>query len=378
MRTDRLGKETWELDPDDIIDLRHKLSHAGVALKKCTDGRIYRGVLTGLSDVFLLSREKRDQLLREDPKCADLLRPFAQGTNLRPWYMEDSGNYLLGIKSSSDHIWPWSNSGADAEQVFRGAYPAIYGYLDGFRESAIARADQGRFWWELRSCSYWQAFDETKIVWPDITNRPRFSMDQHRRCLGNTGYIVPGGDFFLLGVLASWATWFFISKTAQPLRLRSDRWQYRLFAQFMEKVPIPAPPETDRRIIVRLAEGCNSLGIQRYQVEAHVRARLIEAFGFDEKGRSLGKLNERAQEWWGQSQQRLGAALKQSFKLARNPFARPSTADEWDSYLKEKNAEVDSLHRKLAEAEAEINDRVYKSFALTPDEITLLKREVEH
>ncbi len=45
----------------------------------------------------------------------------------------------------------------------------------------------------------------------------------------------------------SWVTWFFISKTAQPLRLRRDRGQYRLIAQFMEEVPIPDAPEPDIR-----------------------------------------------------------------------------------------------------------------------------------
>jgi len=32
----------------------------------------------------------------------------------------------------------------------------------------------------------------------------------------------------------------------------------------------------------------------------------------------------------------------------------------------------------LADAEGELNDRVYRLFQLTPDEIKLLQREVEH
>jgi len=52
-----------------------------------------------------------------------------------------------------------------------------------------------------------------------------------RRDLGNTCYFILVSEFYLLGILSSWATWFFISKTCQPLRLRGDRWQYRLFTQ---------------------------------------------------------------------------------------------------------------------------------------------------
>ena len=58
--------------------------------------------------------------------------------------------------------------------------------------------------------------------------------------------MIPVEDYFLLGVLSSWATWFSISKTAQPLRLRGDRWQYRLFAQFMEEIPIPFASDAER------------------------------------------------------------------------------------------------------------------------------------
>ncbi len=74
----------------------------------------------------------------------------------------------------------------------------------------------------------------------------------------------------------------------------------------------------------------------------------------------------------------LGSALKASFKLPGDPLKNPRTADEWEPYLVEKQALVHRLTRELADAEAELNDRVYRLFNLTPDEIKLLQREVEH
>ena len=70
--------------------------------------------------------------------------------------------------------------------------------------------------------------------------------------------------------------------------------------------------------------------------------------------------------------------MKTSFRLKSNPFKKPQTADEWEPYLADKQREYQSLTQQLAAAEAEINDRVYKLFKLTPDEIKLLQREVEH
>jgi hypothetical protein len=376
MRTDHLGKETWELDPDDVITLRRKLSDRGKKLGDFVGGKIYRGVVTGLNDVFVISKNECDRLLAADAKNADLIKPFVQGTNLRPWYIKESGEYLIFTRRG----------------VRLDAYPAIREYLEQFRKQLEPRPDdwpaskkwEGRKpgsyqWFEIQdTVEFWQAFEKPKIIWPDISKLPRFSHDTEKRFLGNTAFCIPTEDFFLLAILNSWATWFFISKTAQPLRLRGNRWQYRLFTQFTENIPIPHAPESDQTALSRLAEQCNTLGRQRYQVESHVQNRLTQTFGFDEKGQSLGKLNEKAQEWWEQSLQGLGAGLKQSFKLPRNPFANPKSADEWEAYFNEKKAEVDSLRRMLAETEAEINDRVYNLFALTPGEIKLLQREVEH
>jgi hypothetical protein len=89
-------------------------------------------------------------------------------------------------------------------------------------------------------------------------------------------------------------------------------------------------------------------------------------------------LNNKATAWWEQSANELGTALKTSFKLATNPLKNPRIADEWEPYLAEKLAEVNALSRQLADAEAELNERVYRLFELTADEIKLLQREVEH
>jgi len=376
MRTDHLGTDAWELEADDVLALRRKLSASGKPLREYAEGRILRGVVSGLTEVFVIDGNRRDQLVAEDPRSVEIIKPFVQGTHLRPWYIERSGDYLI-----------FTRRGIRIEE-----YPAVLKYLESHREKLEPKpADwpawrtwPGRKpgiykWYEIQdSVDYWPGFEETKIVWPDISKLPRFSMDCERRYLGNTGYIVPGGDYYLLGVLSSWTTWFFISKTAQPLRLRGDRWQYRLFAQFMEHVPIPNPPESERIAVADLARRCCTLGLERYEVQTKVQHRLCQAFGEDPDGTPRGTLNQKAEAWWEISANELGAALKTSFKLPSNPLKNPRTADEWEPYLAEKRAENQRLAQSIADAETEINERVFRLFNLTADEITLLMREVEH
>jgi hypothetical protein len=90
------------------------------------------------------------------------------------------------------------------------------------------------------------------------------------------------------------------------------------------------------------------------------------------------RLNQKAQQWWTLSLNELGQALKTSFQLRTSALKAPRTADRWEPYLAENREAVARLTRRLADPEAELNDRVYALFQLTADEIRLLQREVEH
>jgi len=372
--TERFGAEPWELETDDVIALRQKLAAGGRKLLAVVGGQILYGLKTGLTNAFVINRPTRDKLVAADPTCECFIRPFVQGTHLRPWYVEDSEQYLIALRSSGNFQWPWSDKGADAEQVFRDTHPSVFRHLNEFRDAAIKRTDKGVFWWELRSCDYWDAFDGPKIVWPDISKLPRFSMDSAGRTMGNTGYFIPTDDAYLLGILSSWATWFFLSKTSQPLRLRGDRWQYRLFTQSMEHVPIPDASAPDREAISDLARKCGTAAQEHYALETLVRRRLRQAFGET----STIPLNQKAEAWWEHGLIPLGEALKQSLKLPANPLRSPRVADEWEPYLAEKRADHARLTRLIADTQLDLNDRVYCLFDLTPGEIALLKKEVEH
>ena len=319
----------------------------------------------------------RDSLVSADPRCAEIIKPYLGGQDLKHWSIARSDLWMIALKSSVDYSWPWSDSGEQAEAMFEQSFPSLHTHMKKLEEALIKRQDQGRYWWELRSCAYWQEFEENKIVWPDISKLPRFSMDTERHYLGNTGYAIPNGDYYLLGILSSWATWFMISKIAQPLRLRGDRWQYRLFPQYMERLPIPDATDDEKETIGALAKLCNTLGQERYDLQHQFSLRLTGAFRQTGKGSALS-LNTKAQSWWELSLSELGEALKVSFKLQANPFRHPRTADEWEPYLAEKREEFERLTRELSDAEAELNDRVYRLFELTVDEIALLQREVEH
>jgi hypothetical protein len=141
----------------------------------------------------------------------------------------------------------------------------------------------------------------------------------------------------------------------------------------MEEIPIPEAGNGDRNAIAALAERSCDLGAERYELQSAVRRRIVQTFGTNG-----GTLNTKGESWWELSFNDLGAALKASFKLSASPFRNPRAADDWEPYLDQKRAEVAVFTQQVADAEAELNDRVFRLFRLTPDEILLLQREVEH
>lgn len=97
--------------------------------------------------------------------------------------------------------------------------------LEPFSEAARKRQDKGDFWWELRTCSYYDYFERPKIIFPDITKEPRFVLDPNGHYLTNTAYCLGTDDHYLLGILNSRLFWFAISHISIPFGVRAG--QYR-------------------------------------------------------------------------------------------------------------------------------------------------------
>ena len=54
IRAERFGEDAWELEADDVLQLRRKLSAAHQSLRNFVDGALYRGVLTGLTEAYVI------------------------------------------------------------------------------------------------------------------------------------------------------------------------------------------------------------------------------------------------------------------------------------------------------------------------------------
>ena len=182
----RFGREPWNLEPQPVVDLMDKIRRNGVPLAEFAGVKPYYGIKTGLNEAFLIDSPTRDRLVREDPRSAEVIKPYLRGQDIKRWAPEWAGLWMIVLPSSDNVGWPWSSAGADAQTVFATTFPAIQHHLDPFESRLRDRLDKGRFWWELRSCTYYSAFDATKLIHTDIAWRPQFSIATEPFYLVNT------------------------------------------------------------------------------------------------------------------------------------------------------------------------------------------------
>jgi len=373
-----LEQTEWTFQAGEQTRLFQKIMAAGKPLGEVVDGRMYRGVLTGLNEAFIVDLRTQDlqiksPLLLSDPSSAALLKKMLRGEDLRPWYQEDEGRWLIALPCG----WTRSTFGEglseeEAWQQFSRRYPGIANHLLTFADAARARWDKGEYWWELRSCDYYEAFDSPKIFWPDIAKLPRYSWDDEGKFINNKGYIIPNPEPFLLGVLQSRVLWFATSQICQPLRLRAGLWQYQMFTQFTERLPIPDAPPTDREAIGGLALAITARARARYALHERVRHRLTADLGT--LNPKVAGLNQKLTAWWALDFPTLRAEVKKVFKRDI-PLAE---RDDWESWHAAQRAEHARLTADIVRLETELNARVYALFGLTAEEIGMIEEGTKY
>ena len=236
-----LGQSDWRIEDNVVHQLFARLMAQGMPLGGFANGRVYRGIITGLNEAFVIGQSKFADLVEEDPRSADIIKPWLRGQDIRRWKPNWDGQYAIVMQNSGDsgvnHPWSGAISEASAKAIFRDAYPAVHDYLAFFERRLINRQDQGKFWWELRPCTYYHELSQAKIIWPDIAREVRFAYETEGKFMGNTCYTIPSSEEWLVAVLNSDFAEFLLCQMTNSLRGGF----MRLFPQYVEHFPVVTP-----------------------------------------------------------------------------------------------------------------------------------------
>jgi len=196
-----LDDEGWSLADEKTQALLEKIRAAGVPLGTYVDGKIYRGILTGLNEAFVIDEETKERLIAEDPRSAEVIKPFLAGREIKRYLTPDPTKYLILFEKG----WTNRNSGSipDKWNWLKRIYPAIASHLEPFAEKGERRCDKGDYWWELRACDYYLEFEKPKIIVPAIVQRGSYTYDERAIYSNDKTSIIPCTDIYLLGILNS-------------------------------------------------------------------------------------------------------------------------------------------------------------------------------
>ncbi|ECK8110345.1 TPA: Eco57I restriction-modification methylase domain-containing protein [Campylobacter jejuni] len=174
-----LSKESFTFSDENTSALKAKIERIGTPLKEWQGLNIYRGILTGYNEAFIITTEKRNEILAnckdeaEKERTAKLIRKMLRGRDIKRYSYEWAGLWVIGTFPSLK---------LDIEQ-----YPALKQYLSQFLPRIEQSGEKGcrkktsNKWFETQdNIAYYEEFEKEKIVWNRISSDLCFSYDNQK------------------------------------------------------------------------------------------------------------------------------------------------------------------------------------------------------
>jgi hypothetical protein len=366
------GRDNWVLEPAPVLDLLAKIRGGGRPLHEYAGLEPQYGIKTGFNKAFLIDGPTRESLVAAHPDCAGIIKPYLRGQDIKRWSSSDSGLFMIVLKSSENADWPWSKAkdAESAEAVFKKAYPSLYRHLkplqsfldekSGKMKGLEHREDQGRFWWELRSCAYYDAFERPKITYQVIQYHSRFSFDADGRMGNDKTFFIGADDPWLLAVLNSPLMWWYNWRLLPHLKDEA----LSPMAYKMANLPIAQPSsQKDLKAAEKATGRMIALSSETRAANGAIADWLKHEFGIVKGGRELGNSTHLSEDGF------IGAVR------AALPKKRMLTAAEIGHLQREFKATIAPAASLVGEArqlERELSDAVTAAYGFSSDEAKLM------
>ena len=168
--------------------IKKKIEAVGTPLKDW-DINIYRGVLTGCNEAFIIDTAKRDEIISncqtedERKRTAELIRPILRGRDIKRYGYVDNGLFLINTHNGIKNKLP---------RIDINDYPAVKTHLDQYWDRISTRADKGDTPYNLRNCAYLEDFSKPKVMWKIIGCNINFCFDEKQLICNNAVDIMTG------------------------------------------------------------------------------------------------------------------------------------------------------------------------------------------
>ena len=238
------GNESWSILSDIERSIKQKVETVGVPIREW-DVQIYRGILTGYNDAFIISSEKRDEILAncadedERERTAELIRPILRGRDIRRYGYDWADLWLINTHNGIR---------GEVERIHIEDYPAIKQHLDNYWDKIEPRADQGETAYNLRNCAYLDDLSKTKIVWIELSDESKFAICEDLVPLNTVFFLTGAHLHHILGLLNSKLVhWYFTTCLGTSSGVGTNRW----LKYTIEQLPlVPYSDDTLSQLVI--------------------------------------------------------------------------------------------------------------------------------
>ncbi|EAH7543108.1 class I SAM-dependent DNA methyltransferase [Campylobacter jejuni] len=253
-----LSKESFTFSDENTSALKAKIERIGTPLKEWQGLNIYRGILTGYNEAFIISTEKRNEILAnckdeaEKERTAKLIRKMLRGRDIKRYSYEWAGLWVIGTFPSLK---------LDIEQ-----YPALKQYLSQFLPRIEQSGEKGcrkktsNKWFETQdNIAYYEEFEKEKIVYPNMNKEFIAFFDNEFFLLNQKCFILSHQSnnkkelLYLTALLNSNVNFYYFKQIGAKLGASG----YEMSKIFVEKLPIPKINSKNQKIadeLINLAD----------------------------------------------------------------------------------------------------------------------------
>ena len=228
------SSESWVILSPIEQSIKRKIESVGMPLKDW-GVNIYRGILTGCNEAFIIDEAKRTEILAncqdaaERERTEQIIRPILRGRDIKRYGCDWAGLYLIATHNG------FPEKGIKRIDIKN--YPSIKRHLDAHWEKIVSRSDMGDTPYNLRSCAYMDDFSKPKIVWGNLSLNAAFAkapagMFINAPCV----MITPFSDDLLAVLNSKLGDWYI-----RQLGVTRNGGYFEYKPMFVEQLPVPKP-----------------------------------------------------------------------------------------------------------------------------------------
>lgn len=288
------NSESWVILSSIEKQIKDKIERIGKPLKDW-DISINYGIKTGYNDAFIINGEKRKELIEQDPKSEEIIRPILRGRDIKKYSYDFADLWLIYVPwhFPLENDFSINGSSSQAEKEFSNQYPAVFNHLLSFKENLLKRnkAETGiRYeWYALQrwGANYRDDFYKQKIMYPNMTKFLPFYLDEKGFMQNDKSFMITGNHLHFLTAFLNSSLFKFCFIDNFPELQGGTR---ELRKVFLDKIPVIEVSDSQNNIFKDYIKKCQDLALKGFcttEIEKQIDNEIFNLYSLSDKEKEI-------------------------------------------------------------------------------------------